>query len=263
MDKLLCIITGPEHNGTTLIEKFIYSHPNIFGGFETGILLDHDFNKNSIPFNDWIYHSGLHWGLSKNIKFTKKISFNKRYELLFKNKGTFHNKNKIQKLIYESKYLVDKTPAYIRRIKLVHKNIPINIPVIIVIKNFKEYIISLVVKRNTNLEKTIKLIKKTFDNLKYIKDKKPKNFYLFQYNDIIEHEGKFIEIIKKLLKPKINMNCELSVKKYEEKIGTNINEPYKNWKKTKIDIDKHLNLKRFSNLEKEYNNLINFLKYKF
>jgi len=67
MDKLLCIITGPERNGTTYVEKIICSHPDLFCGFETGILLNHDFSK-SQPFCKWIYHRGFQWGLRKDIK---------------------------------------------------------------------------------------------------------------------------------------------------------------------------------------------------
>ena len=78
MEKLICIITGPERNGTTLVEKIVFSHPDIFGGFETGLLLDEDFSTCK-PFNKWIYRGRWMWGLSRDIDLTGK-SFKEKYD---------------------------------------------------------------------------------------------------------------------------------------------------------------------------------------
>ena len=71
MNKLICIITGPERNGTTYLKSLIDSHPDIYSGFETGLLLNKDF-KSVKPFSEWIYHPNNQWGLSKNIDLFNK-----------------------------------------------------------------------------------------------------------------------------------------------------------------------------------------------
>lgn len=67
--KLICIITGIERSGTTILSKTIASHPDIYSGWECGVLLNdiNNFNK-VVPFYDWIVQSNENWGLSCNTR---------------------------------------------------------------------------------------------------------------------------------------------------------------------------------------------------
>ena len=136
MDKLLAIITGPERNGTTFFSRLFYSIPNVYSGFETGFLLHNDFKK-CHPFCQWVHQSHEHWGVPTHINFfDNKLTFNDKYQLLFDNKGTSEkNDNHLQKLIRKSHFIVDKTPAYFRRLSFVRKQSK-GIPIFIVIKDF-------------------------------------------------------------------------------------------------------------------------------
>ena len=260
MEKLVCIITGPERNGTTLVEKIIYSHPDIFGGFETGLLLGENFNECE-PFCKWIYQGGYHWGLDKKINLTGK-SFKEKYNLLFKHKGSAYKKSSIQKLIHESKYLVDKTPAYIRNLEFVHKNIPNDIPIIIIIKNLKDDYISKIVKRRTQIKEWEKKSRLTLNSLSYIKTAKKthSNIFLFNYSDVSKDIDGFIKKIKTILRDKINTDTEMSLDKYIEKVGKT-EKLYGNWKPNNLKADKQFST--YKKLEALYDDHINELKEKF
>ena len=89
MNRLVCIITGTEHNGTTYLKNILDSHPNIYSGFETGFLLNDNFEK-SVPFKNWVYNGNFHWGLPKNINlFDNTLTINDKYSLLLHNKGSY------------------------------------------------------------------------------------------------------------------------------------------------------------------------------
>lgn len=257
MEKLICIITGPERNGTTLVEKIIFSHPDIFCGFETGLLLDEDFNTCK-PFCNWIYRRRYQWGLSRDIDLTGK-SFREKYDLLFKYKGSYHSSDPIQKLIYESKYLVDKTPAYIRNLEFVHENIPTDIPIIIVIKNLEDDYISKVIKRNKKRSIWEAETKSTLNSLKYIETtrKTHKNIFLFSYDEIAKYTDNFVEKIKNILQHKINTNVEMSVAEYTKKVEET-DKLYGDWKPNKLKLDKKF--QKYKKLQIEYDKLINKLK---
>ena len=110
MNNIIAIVTGPERNGTTYLSRLLYSIPDIFSGFETGILFNNDFTK-CPPFDKWIHRGGYHWGVPEHINFNNtKLSFDDKYKLLFDNKGLHKNNSNIQQLIFNSKFIVDKTP---------------------------------------------------------------------------------------------------------------------------------------------------------
>ena len=260
MDKLILVITGPEHNGTTYVEKLIYSHPDIFCGIECGMLSDNAFFKNDEPFKEWIYLPEYNWGLSKEIKLNINIPIEKRFELLYNNKGS--GSDIIQKLIKESKYLVDKTPYYFRDFETVYNNVnKYNIPIIISIKSLKENYFSYVIKRKVPEEIFIDRIKLYLHTLRWlnINKDKLKNVYLFSYNDIIQYNSAFIKKLKDILKFKINVNCELSLEIYNNKIKDFNNKPwYHNWKN---EYNENITISNnVLQYEKEFNELIDTLK---
>ncbi len=258
MDKLVCIITGPERNGTTYFKNLLDSHPDIFSGFETGLLLDDDFKK-SLPFKDWIYNGNYQWGISKDINlFDKNLTISDKYSFLYHNKGSCQGYN--QKLIRESKYLVDKTPAYFKKLPEIYKRLNNkDIPIIISIKYYEELYNSTVVKRGSSIDKFMENTAAYIDVMIWLKENKKqlKSIYLFSYKDIIK--SKFIDKLKQIIGGRINVNYELSHDKYLEKIQkSDTNRPYYNWKKTEIvKIPESLKEK-----ESIYDNLINELKEK-
>jgi len=66
MDKLFAVVTGPEHCGTTYIKNLLESLPDIFCGFECGVLLDKNFQSpKCYPWNEWIYGTGTFLLLSQ------------------------------------------------------------------------------------------------------------------------------------------------------------------------------------------------------
>jgi hypothetical protein len=138
MDRVLkCVVTGLEHSGTTIVSKTLMSHPDYFGGFECGLLLNNltDFDK-TVPFYDWMSHStGIgHWGVSKaNMsRIMQAGSFHEAYALLLQYSGEV-GPPEIQRLFRNAKYLIDKTPAYIYTLKAVMAKI--DVPVIVVTKS--------------------------------------------------------------------------------------------------------------------------------
>jgi hypothetical protein len=259
MDKLLCIITGPERNGTTYLEKLVYSIPGVFSGFECGLLQNKDFNKTK-PFNEWIYHGNFHFGCDKSVSFKNDYSFSKKYELLFLNKGSGYENNKIQKLIKHSDFIVDKTPAYFRNIEDVIINLNNDsIPILITIKYLKQYYYSLCIKRNESLSDFIHIVKRHLNSLRFLKTYKGSNIYVFNYNNIIKPE--FAIKLKNILQKygKIDLdNIELSINNYNKKIDDNECPYYKwndNYDLRKITLPNELII-----FEKEYNELIDKLE---
>ncbi len=254
MEKVVAVVTGPEHNGTTYLKNLFDSHPYIFSAFETGILHHNDFSKCN-PWNKWIHLGNFKWGLPKDkIIDNLELSIAEKYDILFKNKGSYDGK--IQKLIKESKYIVDKTPIYIRNLSNVYERIKCyNIPIFITIKYFKGYYSSLK-RRGCKDEQIVNLVEKTLENLIWLKNNKIKikNIYLFRYQDILKPN--FINKLKEIIKDRIDVGFEISYDKYIEKIGENTQRPYFGWKKSK-ELNVPNNMKE---LEKKYDKIINELK---
>jgi hypothetical protein len=253
MNNLIAIVTGPEHNGTTYLSRLLYSIPDIFSGFETGLLLNNDFTK-CHPFDKWIHRGGYYWGAPENINFNDtKLSFDDKYKLLFNNKGLHKNKSDIQQLIFNSKFIVDKTPEYIRHLEFVRNNSN-NIPILITIKYFREYYISLVIKRHQSINYFMELIKCTIKSLNWIKNTKPINIYLFRYEDIIKPE--FGNKLKSILPNKLNLeNIDINYDNYLCKINKT-----DNYTKSVLNIKTPKSLEE---IEQTYNKLIDDIKHIF
>jgi hypothetical protein len=262
MDKLLVIITGPEKCGTTYLKYLIDSIPDITSGFETGLLLEQNFEL-AIPFCKWIHMGGAYWGVPKYINFfDTNLSFNDKYELLFNNKGLISTDNMEyhdiihQNLIKKSKYIIDKTPAYFVNLPHIFKNIPNNIPVVITIKYFKDYYYSLCVKKKyvEDCDFDI-LINKNINTLLWLKYNRPSNVYLFLYNDILKPD--FKNKLKEILSYKIDLtDVEISYENFVKKIENQIH-CYSDWEPSNICFDLPL---MFKNSETQYNILINETK---
>lgn len=257
MKELACIVTGPERNGTTFFKKILDSHPDIYSGFETGILMQEDF-KLCEPFCEWIYNPGAHWGLSKDISFGNK-TFSEKYELLFKHKGSYHKKCGIQNLIKQSRHLIDKTPAYMKKLKYVRENSDKDVPIFIIIKNFKNNYISRVINHNEGEESFLTTMQEVKHSLDYlIETKDSENIHLFQYEDAASNQHKFIQKIKSLLKNRININYDMSLNLHEQKTKhlkqARVKIPYSNWRPKPTELSKE-ELPKYSKIVSKLNSL--------
>jgi hypothetical protein len=255
MNELACIITGPERNGTTLFKKILDSHPDIFSGFETGILLNKDFSQ-CAPFCDWIYNKGAHWGLDRDISLRGK-SFSEKYDLLFEHKGSYYRECAIQNLIRKSRYLVDKTPAYIRKLKYIRENTCKDVPIFIIIKNFKNYYTSCVVKRKESEAVFLKKIQSTKYSLEYLNEiENSENIYLFQYEDVINNEPQLVNQIKRILSNRIDTSHDMSSSLFEEKMQKmQVDYPYSKWIPESTQLNEQDFLK-YSKIQSNYDDLI-------
>jgi len=145
--KLFTIVTGFQHSGTTILAQLIKSAPDVFGGFECGLLRNGttpaDF-KNVEPFYDWMVWSTKEdlWGLSResrDLLVSAKCDA-EMYATLRDRSPLFHYSPN------QNSYLVDKTPAYLLKLVDVMDRTP-GIPVVIAQKNH-EALIKTYKKRN-------------------------------------------------------------------------------------------------------------------
>ena len=259
MEKLVCIIAGPGHNGTTYLKNLLDSHPYIFSGFETGLSLDNDFEK-CHPFKNMIFKDGFMWGMPKHINlFDKSLTINDKYKLLMDNKGSYEGP--IQKLIKNSTFLVDKTPHYFIELPKVCKLLNNNeIPILLTIKYFKESYVSYVIKRKVDIDFFIKQIHIWMNSLIWIKKNKNilTHIYLFRYEDVLKPV--FIDKLKQIISKRIDINHEMSFDKYLEKLPDKekLKRPYGDWiPEDNTDINFPL---EFKDLEHKFNTLINEIK---
>ena len=260
MNKLVAVITGPTRNGTTYVKNVLDSHPDIFSGFETGLLLNTDFNK-SKPFNEWVYEGGYHWGLPKEIKLHNGLTLNDKYVLLFHNKGSLSGP--VQKMIKQSTFLVDKTPAYFESLQTftnVLKRFNAKIPVIISIKYFKDHYYSHMVKRSDFSENQfMNEVNNYLSILRYLQLRPQTNVYIFLYDDIIKYNTKFNNKVKDIIKDRIDVNnIQLSHNNYVERVK-HFQEcrPYSEWTNNNNQIKLP---EKYVTIEKSYNKLINRIK---
>lgn len=228
MDKLYLIITGAEHSGTTFLSQIIYSIPEVYSAFETGLLLRNDFRECK-PFCEWIHkEKGNHWGVPKTIDFfDKKLTFDDKYKLLFEHKGG--GDSFVQNMMRDSPVIVDKTPAYIRNLQFVRKNSK-NIPIIITLKSSGDMFISYVVKRKMDLSVFVDYLNQLMNTMHWIHREKPKNLYVFNYRNIIRPG--FGNTLKGILPDMINLKeVDINHENFRKRCGEN---KYHNagWKKT-------------------------------
>ena len=269
-DHVLCVITGPERSGTTLIEKIVCSADNIFSGFECGILLSRNFSNDICrPFNEWIYHHNYHWGLDQNHPIVNGPDFAQKYETLYKYKGSDYKHCGIQRLIKNSSMIVDKTPRYFKRFKYVHPRIPKDIPVIVTIKTLKEDFTSVCVKRKHITYKKFYTQRylPQLKTLKYIlsktmSQKHYSNLYLFKYCDPDLDIPKLQTSIQYILRKRHPAISDLDINKYEEKLKLSgaDPEPYANYSPEEINFPEEKYRSVISTeAEQQYNDIIDKL----
>ena len=258
--KIVTIVTGMQHSGTTYLNNVINSHSKIMSGFECGILLGNinDFEQIK-PFSDWLKTGETHFGLPENyLEEIKNKNYEEVYHYICKKKGTKDN-SICQTLLKKCPYFSDKTPAYIYEIENIYNKIKhLNIPIIITLKDYDSIYYSWVVKRKISYEAFIFNLKKCIESLKFIFDNKNENIFIFEYNDLINKKKLYNEYLMNIIS-KYNEHINIE-KLFEEKYNNKIKNKKKYCKNNSIQEF------NFNNIESEYkvlyNNLLNQLKIK-
>lgn len=202
-DRLLCVVCGIEHNGTTFVANTIYSHPKIFSGFETGLLLKKNFNECK-PYNKWIHKPGFHWGVEQSVEFDRITSFDEKFMRLFESKGSFHQNCNIQKEIHRSEYIVDKTPEYVYNLSYIRNNTPVDIPIIVVLKNFVNNYKSYVMKRKIPIWDLLRRVNNCYKSLQYVSRHRPKNVHVLSHEDIVKHPYMYEQFITMVINQRLD-----------------------------------------------------------
>jgi len=264
---LIGIITGMERSGTTVLHNIINSHSQITSGFECGILLGtlKNFEQNE-PFGIWMRQNRYQFGLEHNkyLDDIKDMTYKEVYQYIGKHKGS--HEGHFQSIMRNSKYFIDKTPRYIYDLdSVINKIEGIDIPIIIILKNFDHIYFSQVYKRSQDINEFTENINKCIKTMEFLEKNFNSNIYLFWYNDAVKDKKKLASRLMNILKeytPDLEEE-ELSFERWKKKIVVDEkNElyPYRHWHDDyliKVDIPFHLH-----ELKKKYNNLLFKLKMK-
>jgi len=130
-EPLAAVVCGIPFSGTTLTSRIICAHPFIDSGFECGLLFGDnpsEFIFKANKFYNWMmsHEPPYNWKLTKSQMddITKSDGFYEAYAKIIKHCELFQK---------EKKYVLDKTPAYIYKLKQKMQLVP-NTPFIIVVK---------------------------------------------------------------------------------------------------------------------------------
>jgi hypothetical protein len=223
-DKLVAVVAGMQHSGTTYLNEVINSHSKIMSGFECGILLNSLENFHTVsPFNVWLKTNFKYFGLPDDYLLKiKNMTYPQVYAYIAKNKGSKCD-SLCQKLIKYSPYFTDKTPAYIYELENIYQKLSsfsVPIPIFIVLKSYEEIYKSWVIKRKIDVSHFHHKILKCIESLKFMEKSKKPNIFLFEYSDLINKSEKYNEVIMRIIK-KFNNHVKLenlSKEKFNKKI---------------------------------------------
>ena len=230
-DYLLGIVTGMEHSGTTLLSQIINSHPDVFSGFEMGVLLKKQKFEEIKPFNNWLKGGHFEWGLPNDYNIDE-LDTEQTYEYIYKNKGT--KGGSVQELIRKSKFILDKTPQYIYNLNELYTKIPNTIPFFIILKPYTDILFSYY-KRNANIANFQSRIKTVIEIMKWIDSFSsiPRNIFVFNYEICMANMDLFIEELKRIIQYKVETEgITLSLDNYIKKLDNKTKPQYFGWQKT-------------------------------
>jgi len=187
-----------------------------------------------------------HWNIPSTITINKE-TFEEKYRILFENMGKSNGSN-IAVLMRESKFIIDKTPAYVRVLPQIYDLIPKSVPIIIILKHLWEYYYA-ISQRNAFLNPIS--VKMTLNTLKWIKNTKPKNVYVFNQKNIN------IKRLETIVKTSHNIDFHNYIDKINTAKHACVSHTIK-WKQKELPKN---NLPReLQILEKEFNELIDVLE---
>lgn len=190
--KLFVIVAGMEHSGTTMLSQLIMSAPNLYGGFECGILMSPDnpagFEKVEM-FYRWMMRPAKQrlWGLTKEIRdlMLNATCFAEMYETLHRYSPLFHLEPNT------NSFIVDKTPQYIHKLVEVMDRTP-GVPVIVTRKSDEDYIGSLKYRgwKDATIKKKVDEYK---DKLGEALEKYPERIYVADTSGWLENPDKVMK----------------------------------------------------------------------
>jgi len=259
-NKILAIITGMQHSGTTYLNNVINSHSRIMSGFECGILLNqlNDF-QNVQPFFEWLKTGKTHFGLPDNyVEDIKNMNYEEVYKYIQENKGS-KNDCHYQELIKKCPNFTDKTPAYIYQLENIYNKVKkLKIPFIVVLKSYDEIYYSWVIKRKIPFQTFIQNIKLVIQSLEFISKNSKENIYVMEYQDVINKKEKYNNHLMNIITTynKVIPREKLFEEKYNHKIKNTV--IYKADKKSttiNVNTENH-------KFKETYNQLLNSLKIK-
>mmetsp|Transcript_21470 Transcript_21470/g.61326 ORF Transcript_21470/g.61326 Transcript_21470/m.61326 type:complete len:381 (-) Transcript_21470:4285-5427(-) len=138
---LLCIVTGMEHSGTTIMIQLIMSDPHVFGGLECGMLEKSqpaEFRQ-SVPFYKWMgepHHFGF-TEAQRDALLPTSSCFAQMY------RRTLEHSQFFQLPTTRDSWIIDKTPRYVRMLDAVMDRAP-GVPVIVTQKSDDDQVRSIV-----------------------------------------------------------------------------------------------------------------------
>lgn len=165
--KLIAVLCGMPFSGTTYLSRIVCSHAAIDAGFECGLLFEENprlFTKRRKFYN---------WMMSHEKPYNWKLS-SSDMEYVCDTDDFYESYNRIVEkchLFNESRnatHIIDKTPAYIYRLRNIMPKVP-ETP-FIVIRKSAEFQYSSYKNRGRSLEEFIKLYEKQIDSLNRVKN---------------------------------------------------------------------------------------------
>ena len=193
---LFAIITGMERSGTTIVSALIMSAPNLYSGFECGLLeaaKPSEFRQVS-PFFDWMTGPTPYerlWALTDEQRETLvgHSCHAEQYIQLQKDSPLFHKHNNTQS------WIVDKTPRYIYNLLSIMDRTQ-GVPVIVTKKTPKEQIASWRKRSDMpefDVQATIKLVRKVNRMIVQAQAKYPGRIHVVNSTELMLHPDAVME----------------------------------------------------------------------
>jgi hypothetical protein len=217
VEPLICVVTGLEHSGTTLLSQLFNGHPNIASGHELGFLLSdiHDFDRVQ-PWYDWIKNENWGWAVTERDR--KKLlgasSFREMYSMLNEFKGRNHKNEYLRSLFISSSLIYDKTPSYVYSLQEIMNKI--DVPFIVTLKSPLEAIKSYKSK-NVNVDGFFKRYHKALVELRGAIERYADRVLVVKYVNLASDPLNTMEIVKKFVG--IDDNVRLDLDAYNRRFG--------------------------------------------
>lgn len=219
---LLCVITGQEHSGTTLLSQLLNGHPDIASGVECGFLLSDITNFNLVtPFYDWLSSTNWGWGVTKEDRddILSSSSYTEMYDKLHRYSGRLHEDDRLKLIFKNSKYIYDKTPRYVYWLPEIMRKI--NRPFIVTLKTPREAIESNI-KRGGNTKKILhSQYAPSLLNIKSALQEHPDRLLIVSYKSLASNHESIINRVKLFIG--LDDEVLLNIDQYNKRFGTHIN----------------------------------------
>ena len=217
--QLYAIVTGCENSGTSILSELIMSAPNVYGPFESGMLLPSHPKRFSHPdfrpFNDWL-HGPIklaRWGLTLDQyhEALKSECFEEMYQKVRHMSPLFQLPQNVDS------WTIDKTPRYIYNLPEIMKKAP-DVPVIVSVKNDKKQIESWMKHWDQgHIDEAPGKLRSAREALQTAKELFGDRIYVVHYEELIQYPDKVMSDVYKFLKLGPWNSSYLSMKTFNSK----------------------------------------------